>query len=113
MDFFCLLGSRRFTRADRPNRFVGDDDLLNLLLSEPLQPPFQLLLDDWKGFPVFPLLQGFPDAEDGKKAMVQGSLHPLVDRLIGLSKELPSLRMADDHILATQIFQHQGGYLAL
>ncbi len=42
-------GSRRFTRADRPHRFVGNHDLFHLFLAYPFQPAFQLPLDDRKG----------------------------------------------------------------
>jgi len=107
-----LSGGGIAAGPDRPNGFVGNHGLQDIITAESCKAGRNLLAHNRFGLVVLPLLEGFPDAEDGPKLVGQGCFGAFVDPGVGLAKVLPALAVPDDGIFHRQFLQHRRRDLA-
>ena len=111
-DLLGLVGGCGFAGADGPDRLIGDDDVLELLLADAAQRDLGLHADDLLGDALFSLFEHLTDAEDDLESGVQRGAGAGVDGLVGLTEVLSALGMADNDILDAHLGEHLGGDFA-
>ena len=111
-DLARLLSGRGLAGADRPDRLVSDNNLLDVLHSNALQRDLDLLADNLHGHILLALGQALANAQDRTQAVLQCNQNLLVASLVGFVEVLTALRVADDHILHAQFLEHIGRDLA-
>ena len=94
------LGRRRLAGADRPDRLVGDDEVV-LGLEHPHLPA-----EDVLGLARLALGLGLADARDDGQARVQRCTRSPRDAFVRLAEELAALRVADDGAVHAQLAEH-------
>ena len=112
VDLLRLLGRCGLARADGPNGFVCDHELLVLLGGEVVNDLFDLRLHYVEVLAGFTLFEVLAHAVDRRQAVGVSLRHLLVERLGGLAVVLAALRVAEDHVLAAQRRDHRSGDLA-
>ena len=100
------LGRRGLAGADRPDRLVGDDEVVLGLEHR------DLATQDVLGLPRLALGLGLAHAGDHGQARIERRAGTLRDALVGLAEELASLRVADDRAVDPELAQHRRGDLA-
>src|SRR5207253_501217 len=105
--FLRLLRRRGASSADGPDRFVSNDDTVEIRGCQPTQTPDNLLFDSIEGLSLIALLEGFTDTNDCCQSGGQRGLGLLADNMIGLKKVLPSFRMSDNHMRTTGVVNHE------
>jgi hypothetical protein len=100
----------RKTRADRPDRLVGNDNLSPRRIFR--NRTRQLHADDRQGVACFPRCSRFADANDRREPRAQRRLGLGANDLIGFVVAAAALRMAKDHIARAGILEHFGGNIA-
>ena len=92
-----LLGRRRATRADRPDRLVGDDDPVELLSVNRRQVGLELAAQNRLGLAGVALGLALADAEDRLQPGGERRRDLAGQRLVGLAEVLAALGVAEDH----------------
>jgi hypothetical protein len=90
-----LLGRGGLAGADRPDRFVRDDDLADAVAVD-VDDGGQLALHHFLGLPGFALGQRLADADDRRDAVRQRRLGLLGHQRVALAVVLAALGVADD-----------------
>src|SRR4030095_12375747 len=98
MHFLSLFRRRGFTRSDRPNRLVSDNNTFRVCDCQTIQPFDYLAFDDVFRASRFSLLEHLADAYDRDQARLDGGFCLCIYRLISLPIELPTLGVADNHM---------------
>lgn len=110
-----LLRSGGDTGTDGPHGFVGNDDVLPVLLLEDVDAGLDLGLADLHGSTGLSVLQELADAEDDLEAVLEGDLRMatttttylglLGNELVGLGGDgVASLAVADEGPLETEVY---------
>src|SRR5947208_1673296 len=105
--FLRLLRRRGASSADGPDRFVSNDDTVEVRGCQPGQTPDNLLFDRIEGLSLIALLKCFADTNDYTQSGGQPSVCFLADNLIDLKKVLSPFGMPDNHMRATGIVHHE------
>src|SRR5881227_1249024 len=101
--FLRLLRRRGTSSADGPDRFVSNDDTVEVRGCQPGQTPDNLLFDRIEGLSLIALFKCFADTNDDTQSGGQPSVCFLADNLIDLKKVLSPFGMPDNHMRATGI----------
>jgi hypothetical protein len=94
MHLLCLFRGSSPTRANRPYGFVGNGDRLELFDGKSVQASTELPKHDILDSSCFAFFKGLSDADNGSKSRRQSRDSPTIYALIGLTKQLATLRMA-------------------
>mmetsp|Transcript_97416 Transcript_97416/g.135405 ORF Transcript_97416/g.135405 Transcript_97416/m.135405 type:complete len:229 (-) Transcript_97416:48-734(-) len=106
MGLLCLLRGCHLSSSNGPNRLVGQDHLLPIILGQDVRQRLQLLIQHVKGFAALSGIKLLADAGKGAKALVHGELGLLCHDLAGLSAVFAALGMAQDHPLDAHVAKH-------
>src|SRR5438876_5752905 len=112
VDLLGLGGSGGAAGADGPHRLVGDEDAAGLVEGEGTQRALELPLHDLQGPVGLALGQRLADADDGRQALIDSRPHLSRHHLLALAEDMAPLRVAEDHVAAADVLQHQRGDLA-
>src|SRR5712692_594660 len=110
--FLRLLRRRGASGPNGPDRFVSNDDTVEVRGYQPVKSANQLLADDAFGVSLIALLQSLSDAHDHRQSRCQTSLGLPTDRLVRIEIVLSPLRVSNDHVRASRIAQHESSDLA-
>src|SRR2546430_2111019 len=105
--FLRLLRRRGASSAYGPDRFVRNDDTVEVRGCQPAQTSYNLLFDRIEALPLIALLKGSTDTNDYGQSSRQCSLSFLAHNLIGLKKVLASFGMSNNHMRATGFVDHE------
>src|SRR5260370_38884771 len=100
------------SRADSPNRFVGNQNTGELLRGQRAGAAVELAAENLFGKTGVALFLCFADASDWREAAGQGYQGFLGDIVIGLAKKLAALGVADDDESAAGFGKHGCGNFA-
>src|SRR5690349_24279770 len=107
-----LFGCRGLARANRPHRLVRDHAFVQRLPAYTSCDRTELPLYHALRLSCLALLQRLTDAQDRSQPCGNRRLILRGDRCIILTEQGAPLRMADDHVSASEVTQHGGGNLA-
>src|ERR1051325_11080345 len=96
--FLRLLRRRGASSAYGPDRFVSNDDTVEIRGCQPAQTTRKLLFHHVQGLPGVALVQSFAYACDDYQASRRSCLDFLADDLIRLEIKLASFRVAYDDV---------------
>ena len=97
VDVLGLLNGSNLAGANRPDGFVGNDDVLPVSVASKLGLQLaELLLDDGNGLVRLTLLQGLAAAPDDTNTTISGELGLGSNHIVGLAQDGSSLRVAED-----------------
>ena len=104
-------------RADGPDRFISDDEILLRAMARrsgliAAQRGPQLLPHDIQRAPHHAVFSCFADTEDDRKVVVMRGLHLGTDHHIGFLMVLTAFRMAENHPCRPGVAQHFGRNVA-
>src|SRR5436305_12256867 len=106
--FLRLLRRRGASSANGPDRFVSNDDTVEIRGCQPAETADYLLADYVLGLTAVALLESLADAYDHTQAGGDACLGFATDQMIVLQVVLSSLGMPDDHMRALGIAHHDG-----
>src|SRR5262245_66295169 len=98
-----LLRRGNPARADRPNRFLGNDEAAHSSGIAPLQSVAHLPVNHVEGLSRFALLQRLTDAHDRHQPLALCALYLFVDGLVRLTEVPPTLGVPNDGVRATNV----------
>lgn len=96
MDLLGLLLGSDLAGSDGPDGFVGNDNVLPVLLLDGGGNGLELALDDIVGDVLLALLEGLTDTSDDLEARVEGRLDLVSYELVRVAEERAALRVAED-----------------
>src|SRR5439155_6896185 len=102
-----LWGGGGMPGPNRPDRLVRDHDRRALTLVDARQSFRQLSGQHRLSLIAGALVPCLADAENGPQSVAQRGPHLFPRVGVGLAEKAASFRMADDHVAAAQIFEHQ------
>src|SRR6266567_7337303 len=105
--FLRLLRRRGASSANGPDRFVSNDDTVEIRGCQPTETADYLLADYVLCLTAIALVKSLADAYDHTQAGGDARLSFATDQMIVLKVVLSSLGMSDDHMRATGIAQHE------
>ncbi len=112
MGLLCLVGCGVAAGADRPDRFVGDDRFLDLLVGETVQRTAELRCENRLDLAGIALFERLADAENrGHQSSVSG-VQLAVDQGVGLAEELPAFAVSQHDETHEERAEHRGADLA-
>src|ERR1019366_5903186 len=106
------LRRRRLAGSNRPDGFVGNHDLGELLFGEPGDALLELAGEYRLGVAALAVGQQFADAHDGREAEFERRQGALEDRLIGLVEILAAFAVANNRVAGAHRFDHGAGDFA-
>src|SRR2546429_77334 len=107
MHFLRLLRRRGASSANGPDRFVSNDDTVEIRGCQPTEAADYLLADYVLGLTAIALLKSLADAYDHTQPGGDARLGFATDQMIVLKVVLSSLGMPDDHMRAPGIAHHE------
>eukprot|EP00754_Rhynchopus_humris_P039662 Rhum_TRINITY_DN22785_c0_g1::Rhum_TRINITY_DN22785_c0_g1_i1::g.176040::m.176040 len=107
-----LLRRRHLAGADRPDRLVRDDDLVEGRRGKTPEAGGELGGADLLGAAGLTLGQGLADAEDDGEVVLQGSLDLLADDGVGLLVDGATLAVAEDDVVEADVLHLLGADLS-
>src|SRR5438876_6319663 len=110
--FLRLLRRRGASGANGPDRFVSNDDTVEVRGCQPAEASDYLLADYILGLTTFSLLKRLADTYDHPQPGSDARLSFATDQVIVLQIVLSSLGVPDDHMRATSVPKHEGRDLA-
>ena len=108
MNFLCLVGRCRLTRADGPNGFISDDDASRFFALHRRQTIDELPQNDVERLAAFAFSQRFANADDGHDIVIECGANATRNAFICFSKKLAALTVADNRMRTTHVFEHIG-----
>ena len=107
VDGLGLIRGRGFAGTDGPDRFVGQDDLVETVGSDFPETGFDLIGNDRFGLARFPLFESLSNAEDGRESRLDGR-GDLAGRLrVGFTELVTTFRVTYESQLASQCGDHR------
>src|SRR5260221_8258807 len=105
--FLRLLRRRGASSPNGPDRFVSNDDTVEVRGCQPSKSAKQLLADNAFGVPLIALLQSLSDTHDDRQSRRQSSVSLATDHLVCVEIVLSPLGMTNDHVRASRVAQHE------
>src|SRR5438552_10215106 len=109
VQFLRLLRRRGASSPNGPDRFVSDDDTVEVRGCQPGKSPNHLLADDSFGVSLIALLQSLSDADDYCQSRSQPGVSLATDHLVRIGIVLAPLGVSDNYMRAPRIAQHERG----
>src|ERR1017187_8882236 len=98
--------SRSFSRANRPNRLVRQQNTRELRRGQRAPAAFKLALENSLGKIALALAENLTHTNDRRKPFFERSLRLEMHGLVGFVEILPAFGVTDDHCRAAGLDQH-------
>src|SRR5262249_20701459 len=98
--------------ADRPNRFVGDHHLTDSVAGEAAQALVELLDDYGVGQVGVANVERLTDTENDGQTGFNGGVDLVVDERVLFVQHMTSFTVAEDHVVAADVYEHLRADLA-
>src|ERR1043166_8393908 len=102
-----LFRRRIAAGADRPDRFVGEDRIIDFFVCQTGKTASGLALEYSVGLLGFTFFERFSQADNRVQMGGKSGFDALVDRLVGFAEKLSALAVSDNDVTAVQIAQHR------
>ena len=106
MSILRLLRGRDFPRADGPDGFIRDHDVLHLLGGDARKAADELRIQHTFGLCRLAFGEQLADTEDDFQPRRECRVGLLVEERIGFAEAVASLAVADNRVLATDFEEH-------
>ena len=107
-DFFCLLECRRFSRADCPDRLIGDHEFCNILRSKSRECRLNLIRHIGEIGACLSDRKRLAAADDGRNTRRICRMGTLIDPLVRLAEVVTALTVPKHAVGDADLRQHLG-----
>lgn len=101
-----LFGRGGASGADGPDRFVSDDEIIEVLEAVSREGTFELGLQNFVFLAGLAFFERFADAKDGAEFIFDGRAELFVNEGVGFAEELSAFAMTDDDVADKKLAKH-------